>query len=50
LYLLARVLHDWDDPHAARILAVLGHSASRGTRLQIFEMVLLEDATRIGLS
>jgi hypothetical protein len=28
LYLLASVLHDWDDPHAARILAALGHSAN----------------------
>ena len=44
-YLLASVLHDWDDPHAARILAALGHSASPDTRLRIFEMVLPEDAT-----
>jgi O-methyltransferase domain len=42
LYLLASLLHDWDDPHAARILATLGHSA---TRLWIFEMLLPEDAT-----
>ena len=27
LYVLASVLHDWDDPHAARILTALGHSA-----------------------
>jgi O-methyltransferase domain len=45
LYLLASVLHDWDDPHAARILAALGDSATRNTRLRIFEMVLPEDAT-----
>jgi O-methyltransferase domain len=45
LYLLASVLHDWDDPHAARILAALGHSATNDTRLRIFEMVLPEDAT-----
>jgi hypothetical protein len=45
LYLLASVLHDWDDPHAARILAALGHSATPDTRLRIFEMVLPEDAT-----
>jgi O-methyltransferase domain len=45
LYLLASVLHDWDDPHAARILAALGQSATSRTRLRIFEMVLPEDAT-----
>ena len=45
LYLLASVLHDWDDPHAARILAALGHSATNDTRLRIFEMVLPADAT-----
>ena len=45
LYLLASVLHDWDDAHAARILAALGHSATRSTRLWIFEMLLPEDAT-----
>jgi O-methyltransferase domain len=44
-YLLASVLHDWDDNHAARILAALGHSATRNTRLRIFEMLLPEDAT-----
>jgi hypothetical protein len=43
LYLLASVLHDWDDPHAARILAALGDSATPDTRLWIFEMVLPED-------
>jgi hypothetical protein len=45
LYLLASVLHDWDDDHAARILAALGHSATKDTRLRIFEMLLAEDAT-----
>jgi hypothetical protein len=45
LYLLASVLHDWDDDHVARILAALGHSATRDTRLRIFEMLLPEDAT-----
>ena len=45
LYLLASVLHDWDDTHAARILAALGHSATSHTRLRIFEMLLPEDAT-----
>jgi hypothetical protein len=45
LYLLASVLHDWDDTHAARILAALGQSATSDTRLRIFEMLLPTDAT-----
>jgi hypothetical protein len=45
LYLLASVLHDWDDDHAARILAALGRSATNDTPLRIFEMLLPEDAT-----
>jgi O-methyltransferase domain len=45
LYLLASVLHDWDDTHAARILAALGHSATNDTRLRIFEMLLPDDAS-----
>jgi O-methyltransferase domain len=45
LYLLASVLHDWDDAHVARILAALGHSATKDTRLRIFEMLLPTDAT-----
>jgi hypothetical protein len=44
-YLLASVLHDWDDTHAARILAALGRSATSDTRLRIFEMLLPTDAT-----
>ena len=45
VYLLASVLHDWDDAHAARILAALGRSATPDTRLRIFEMLLPTDAT-----
>ena len=45
LYLLASVLHDWDDTNAARILATLGHSAASNTRLWTFEMLLPTDAT-----
>jgi hypothetical protein len=45
LYLLASVLHDWDEPHAARILAAVARGASRDTRLRIFEMLLPTDAT-----
>jgi hypothetical protein len=42
---LASVLHDWDDAHAARILAALWASTASDTRLRIFEMLLPEDAT-----
>jgi hypothetical protein len=45
LYLLASVLHDWDDDHTARILTALGHSATSDTRLRIFEMLLPIDTT-----
>jgi hypothetical protein len=45
LYLLASVLHDWDDTHATRILAALARGATRDTRLRIFEMLLPTDAT-----
>ena len=45
LYLLASVLHDWDDDHAARNLAALAHSATTDSRLRIFEMLLPTDAT-----
>jgi DNA-binding transcriptional ArsR family regulator/ubiquinone/menaquinone biosynthesis C-methylase UbiE len=45
LYLLASVLHDWDDEHAARILAAIGRGAGPASRLRIFEMLLPDDAT-----
>jgi hypothetical protein len=45
LFLLASVLHDWDDAHAAGILAALARAASSETRLRIFEMLLPEDAS-----
>ena len=48
LCLLASVLHDWDDSHAARILAALGHSATSDTRLRIFEMLLPPTPPRTG--
>jgi hypothetical protein len=41
MYLLARVLHDWDDDHAVRILTALG--AADGARLRIFERLLPDD-------
>ena len=45
LYLLARVLHDWDDDRAARILAALGRGATQATRLRVFETLLPDDDT-----
>ena len=39
------MLHDWDDTHATRILAALGRSATRDTRLWILEMLLPTDAS-----
>jgi len=45
LYLLASVLHDWDNEHAAGILTALGHSATSDSRLRIFEMLLPEDTS-----
>jgi hypothetical protein len=45
LYLLASVLHDWDDDHAARILAALARSATTDSRLRVFEMLLPTDAS-----
>jgi hypothetical protein len=45
VYLLASVLHDWDDERAAQILAALGRGATRACRLRIFEMLLPDDAT-----
>ena len=41
MYLLARVLHDWDDDHAVQILTALG--AADGSRLRIFERLLPDD-------
>jgi len=41
MYLLARVLHDWDDDHAVQILTALG--AADGARLRIFERLLPDD-------
>jgi hypothetical protein len=43
MYLLSRVLHDWDDAGVVRILAALAHSARPASRLRIFEDVLPGD-------
>jgi O-methyltransferase domain len=41
IYLLARILHDWDDDHAVQILTSVG--ANHGSRLRIFERLLPDD-------
>ena len=41
MYLLARVLHDWDDDDAVKILVSVG--AGHGSRLRIFERLLPDD-------
>jgi hypothetical protein len=43
MYLLSRVLHDWDDAGVVRILTALAGSALPAARLRIFEDVLPGD-------
>ena len=43
-YVLARVLHDWDDAHAERILGNCRQVMRRGSRLLIVEAILPERA------
>ena len=45
LYLLSRVLHDWDDAQCRRILARLAEAMSPGASLLIVERLLPEDDT-----
>ena len=40
LYILASVLHDWDDAQAGRILQCCRRAMPRGGRLLLFESVL----------
>jgi hypothetical protein len=42
-YLLAQVVHDWDDDHVARILRGLRGAARPGARLFVLTLVLPED-------
>ncbi|MFI6226537.1 methyltransferase [Micromonospora echinospora] len=42
VYLLSRVLHDWDDDAVVGILGALARGASPGARLRIFEDLLPE--------
>ena len=39
-YILARVLHDWDDEHAVAILKVIRQAISAGGRLLLLEMIV----------
>jgi hypothetical protein len=40
VYILATILHDWDDEHAAAILATIRAAAAAGTRLLVLESVI----------
>nr|XP_048289076.1 acetylserotonin O-methyltransferase [Myodes glareolus] len=40
LYILARVLHDWTDADAARLLGRIGHAGGQGAALLLVEAVL----------
>jgi hypothetical protein len=42
MYLLSRVVHDWDDEHAIRIFQAIAASANSGARLRLFEDLLPE--------
>ncbi|KUJ41276.1 hypothetical protein ACZ90_68045 [Streptomyces albus subsp. albus] len=42
LYLLSRVLHDWDDDSVVRILAAVGEGGAPGARLRVLEDLLPE--------
>ena len=49
IVILARVLHDWDDPAALRLLRQARRSLSSGVRLFVIEMALSEDGVAGGL-
>jgi O-methyltransferase domain len=40
VYILATILHDWDDEHAAAILTTIRAAAAAGTRLLVLESVI----------
>ena len=47
--ILARVLHDWDDARALRLLRHARHALRPGGRLFVVEMILPEDGSAGGL-
>src|SRR4029453_928879 len=44
-YVLAQVLHDWDDDHVSRILRGLRKAARPGARLFVLTLLLPEDGS-----
>ncbi len=45
VYVMSRVLHDWDDDDATRILTIMSHSMRPDSRLLVVDAVLPERAT-----
>jgi len=43
-YLIMQVIHDWDDQHAARILAAIRKAAAPGAKLLVIECIVPEDS------
>ncbi len=48
LYILSRVIHDWDDDRALSILASCAKSMTHGTKLLLVESVIRPDAPSFG--
>jgi hypothetical protein len=43
-YLIMQVIHDWDDPKAARILAAIRKAAAPGAKLLLIECIVPQDS------
>ena len=43
-YLIMQVIHDWDDPKAAQILAAIRRAAAPGATLLLIECIVPEDS------
>ena len=43
-YLIMQVIHDWNDPKAARILAAIRKAAAPGAKLLLIECIVPEDS------
>ena len=43
-YLIMQVIHDWDDPKAAQILAAIRRAAAPGAKLLLIECIVPEDS------
>ena len=44
IFLLSRILHDWDDVHAVKILKNISHNMSHSSKLYIFETLVSKNA------